>query len=143
MNVMPPFTAWALAVVLSEPGFHISASPWAVTNEDDYLHRISDSRYRTRHPDVILVTAAVGCTDPLAPQPTPTDPPVAYKPQLIPIPSLPWVAFQDMADNTSRVNTQYLSDVWEYAFDQATMATEPPQLRKKVRIKPVADNGLI
>jgi len=137
------FTVWALATVLSELGFQVSASLWAVNNEDDYVAQISSSRYRTGHPDVVLVTASVGETDLMAVQPTAANPAVTYKPQVIPIRSIPWVAFQHLAGNDGTVNTQYLSDVWEYAFDQATRAVESPRLSMNVRIKPVPDHDLI
>ena len=78
------FNTWALAVVLSELGFQVSASLRAVNSEDDYVGQVSESRYSTGHPDVILVTASVGETDLMAPRPTAPNPAVTYKPQLIP-----------------------------------------------------------
>jgi hypothetical protein len=137
------FKTWALAVVLSELGFQVSASLWAVNTKDDYHLRVSDARYRTGHPDVILVTTSVGDTDPMAPQPTSIDPAFVFKPQLIPIRSIPWVAFRHLGGNSGRVNTQYLSDIWEYAFEQATRATGFPTLRMRVRLKLVPDQDLI
>ena len=136
------FKVWALAVVLSELGFQVSASPWAVNTEEDCL-RVSDSRYRTGHPDVILITTSVGDTDLMAPSPISIDPAFVLKPQLIPIRSIPWVAFRHLGDNDGRVNTQYLSDIWEYTFEQVTRATGFPELRMRIHVKPVPDHDLI
>ena len=137
------FNAWALAVVLSELGFQVSASLRVINNEDDDIDQVSHSRYRTGYPDVILVTASVGETDLMASRPTIANTAFTYKPQLIPIRSIPWVAFRHLAGNDGRVNTAYLSDVWEYAFEQATRSTESPSLAMRVRIKQLSDNDLI
>lgn len=137
------FTVWALAVVLSELGFQVSASLWAVSNEEDYELQVSNASYRTGHPDVILVTASVGHTDPMALGATTLGPDVSYKPQLLPIRAIPCVAFNHLACNAGKVNTQFLSDVWDFSFEHVQRAIGSVQLNPRVQLKAISDTGSI
>jgi hypothetical protein len=133
--------AWALAFVLSELGFQVSASTLAVNSKEQYVLQVSDNSLRSGHPDVILVTASVGETDLMAPAPTRINVTAALKPRVIPIRSIPWIAFRRLAGKSSKVTTRYLSDVWEYTFDHTTRVTEIPRLQGgRVRIKLLIKN---
>lgn len=128
--------AWALALVMSELGFQVSVSTSAVNSKEQYVLQVSDNSLRSGHPDVILVTASVGETDSMSPAPTRINVTAALKPRVIPIRSIPWIAFRHLAGKTGKVTTRYLSDVWEYTFDHTTRVTEIPRLTGgRVRIQ--------
>ena len=122
------FQTWSLAVVMSELGFQVSASPYAVSTVAQYDSQLSDSHCHGGRPEVVLVISSVGKTDPLAPEPTRLNVHVNLKPRMVPIRSVPWIAFRRRAGAES-INTKYLSDVWEYAFHEVSRLTSPPSMK--------------
>jgi len=123
-------TVWALALVMSELGFEITAWQYAVASETAYLGHSSTTAHFGSHPQVVLVASSVGRTDLCAPPPTNfngTD--LDRKPQRSPIQAIPLVLYRHLAASTGpdQLSAQYLYDIWQHTFRHATAATGVPR----------------
>jgi len=122
------FRAWSIGVVMSELGFDVSASAFAISTQAQYESQFMDRQHRSGYPDVVLVTASVGHTDLLAPAPTRLQVTIDLKPRLVSIRGVPHIAFRYRAD-ADAVNTKFLCDVFNYSFTHARRVTSTPTLR--------------
>lgn len=111
---------WSLAVLMKRLGFAIEAASEPINTAADYAEACLDSV--SQRPDVILNTGIFGETDTLAGAYAPQRP-LLLKPQITPVRGIPWLAFRHLRNACDMVNTEYLVDVWNYAFSQAQLAT--------------------
>lgn len=115
---------WALAEIMYQLGFEVSASMRAVSSKGDYEAHVEKVNYQTSYQEVILVTSSHGPTDLFA-SGTKTAP--SSKPRIGSIRSIPWIAFRHLSSSKSHVNTKYLSEVWVFTFNHVSSQLELPE----------------
>lgn len=135
---------WALAEIMYQLGFEVSASMRAVSSKEDYETHIEKVGYQASYQEVVLVTSCHGPTDLFARggQATPFS-----KPRIGSIRSIPWIAFRHLNNSKSHVNTKYLSEVWEFTFNTVSGQLQLPGEMEEGYggtyvdfIKPIRDN---
>ncbi|KAL0631271.1 hypothetical protein Q9L58_009870 [Maublancomyces gigas] len=114
---------WALAEIMYQLGFEVSASMSAVSSKGDYETYVEKAGYQATYQEVILVTSSDGPTD-LSARGTQATP--SPSPRIGSIRSIPWIAFRHLSDSKSHVNTKYLSDVWVFTFNHVCGQLELP-----------------
>ncbi len=87
-------------------GFEISASPVAVSSEEDYKRSMSQDQLVGNFPEVVLVTTQVGETDNWSPNEVPSVEDTELRPQIMMVRGIPWLAFRRLRGIERPVNTQ-------------------------------------
>lgn len=67
------------------------------------------------------------------------------RPQVVPLKGVPWLAFRHLRGTESKINVQFLVDVWTYSYEQCRqnidiICTEPPG---HIRLVPKSEQGVI
>jgi hypothetical protein len=119
---------WRTAVVMSELAFDISASLDPIHSSPQYNDFMSGANSGD-HPDVALVTASVGDTDPWMLQQVHTES-LTPRPQIVPIRSIPYVAFGHVRFNNTNLSPEELVDIWNVSFGHAKEAVGVPTLSR-------------
>lgn len=135
---------WALAEILFQLGFEVSASTIAVSSKEGYETHVEKVGYQASYQEVILVVSSHGPTDVFS-RGIPTTP--SSKPRIGSIRSIPWIAFRHLGDSKSHVNTKYLSEVWVSTFNSVSSQLELPSVQRGYYtggscvdfIKPISD----
>src|SRR6266498_1266370 len=81
------------------------------------------------YPDVALVTASVGDTDPWMLQQVHTEF-LTLRPQIVPIRSIPHVAFGHVRSNNTNLSPEEVVDIWNVSFGHAKEAVGAPTLSR-------------
>jgi len=119
---------WRTAVVMSELAFDISASLDPIHSSPQYKDFISDANSGA-YSDVALVTTSVGDTDPWMLQQVHPEP-LTLRPQILPIRSIPYVAFGHVRLGDTNLSPEELVGIWNVSFGHAKEAVEVPTLSR-------------
>ena len=102
-------------------GFDILAASSVISNASEYNHLMNDAPHKFRESSsVFLVVAGIEDTDPWMLNESPSIRNSELRPQLTPIRGIPWLAFRHLRGRDRDVNTQFLADVWSYAYRSAS-----------------------
>ena len=128
---------WTTAAIMCELAFSISVSLKAVYSKEDYMDVVTAAG--DSYPDVVIVAASVGKTDPWMVSGAPSAP-IELRPRVFPILSIPYAAFCHLQKQCNKVNAKDLTDIWKVAFRYANDAVKPPTLSRggKVRLDVVS-----
>jgi len=123
--------AWQMAFVLSVLGFEVSASTFVINTKESYVEYISATQSETPYPDVMLVTASVGDTDPWATSDlgSATIGQELPRPRIVPIKAIPWIVFRHIGKDIYDIDTKDLADIWDYTFTKVMHALKRPVVR--------------
>ena len=108
--------AWTTSTIMAKLGFDVHAALAVVRTVEEYSAMINSQYEFDQSPDVFLVLAMTGKTDPIQLIESPTSWGNAVRPQIIPVRAIPSLAFKHLRGAHGKVNTQYLVDVWNYSF---------------------------
>ncbi|KAL4868841.1 hypothetical protein BDV12DRAFT_196821 [Aspergillus spectabilis] len=120
---------WRTAVVMSELAFDICVFSELIQTEPQYQQFISNTANSGHYADIALVIASVGDTDPWMLQQVHTES-LQLRPQVIPIRSIPHVAFGHVGLEDGIVKPEELVDIWSISFGYAKDAVEAPSLSR-------------
>lgn len=121
---------WNTAVVMHKLGFEISASLEVVNSSAQYAQFVRiNTNHGSQYPDVVLITASVGETDPMMSYKLHAES-MRLRPQIIPIQSVPLVAFGRLQGNDRKVNRDLLVDIWKTSYRFAQAAVQLPTMSK-------------
>ncbi|KAL4769845.1 hypothetical protein BDW60DRAFT_209725 [Aspergillus nidulans var. acristatus] len=132
---------WRTAVVMSELAFDISASSELIQTVSQYQQFTRNAANSGPYADVALVTASVGDTDPWMLHQVHTDS-LRLRPQVIPIRSIPHVAFNHVGLGGESVNPDELVEIWNISFDYAKNAVGAPSLSRGGNVLLPAHEGM-
>jgi len=110
---------WTVASIMGRLGFDVYAAPAVVRTADEYNRVINNSHHFGQSPDVFLVVTTGQETDPMMPAEVPLSPDSFLRPQVTMMRGIPWLAFRHLRGASGKVNTQYLTDIWNYSFRRA------------------------
>ncbi|KAL5312811.1 hypothetical protein ACEPPN_019237 [Leptodophora sp. 'Broadleaf-Isolate-01'] len=118
---------WSVAAAMHILGFEVSASSRAVNSHAEYASFASNTRLGDgAFASIVLVTGNYGETDQMQEFNHRAAGYAGLRPQIMPVRGIPWSAFRHMSGSSSKVNTQYLVDVWSYSFAEAKASVHPP-----------------
>ncbi|KAF4625431.1 hypothetical protein G7Y89_g12734 [Cudoniella acicularis] len=110
---------WSLAAIMMEIGFEISAHYEVLSSQESYENFCQTPLRYGRYPAVALVTRSSGPTDRTSFGKFSSGEHFNLRPRIIALRGTPWEAFRHFRGNSGKGNTQYLVDVWEFAFKRA------------------------
>jgi hypothetical protein len=110
---------WTTAAIMGQLGFDIYAAPAVVRNLASYKSATHQSYRFGEPPDVFLVVTTGGETDPMMLNEVPVLGDTALRPQVTMMRGIPWLAFRHLRGTSSKINIQYLVDVWTISFQKA------------------------
>jgi hypothetical protein len=110
---------WTTASIMGKLGFDVYAAPAIVRTADEYNRVINISHHFGQSPDVFLVVTTGQDTDPMMPVEVPLSHNSTLRPQVTVMRGIPWLAFRHLRGAAGKVNTQYLTDIWNYSFRSA------------------------
>ena len=117
---------WTVASVLQFIGFDVSVLSHVVSSSTTY-ERFMNAAQGPREPaSVFLVTWPHGKTDPMQAYNIKPSGYSGLRPRIMLIREIPWSAFRHLSGSDRPVNTQYLADVWQFAFKNAQESVSPP-----------------
>lgn len=119
---------WATAAVMSKLGFSISISHQPVQTKDQYRLLVTPP-HDDDLPDLVLVAASIGHTDPLIIT-TSTTASLELRPQIMPLLSVPQAAFGRLQKQYTLLDPSELTDIWQMSFRYAKSAVGLPTLSR-------------
>lgn len=124
---------WTIAAIMSELAFSISVSLEIIRSEEDYSESMSTQSPTDSYPDVVLVAASIGDTDPWLFTGS-GESHFELRPQLTPLVSIPYIAFGPLSRRYSTLNPEALVDIWKVAYRYGKEACELPTLSQAARV---------
>jgi hypothetical protein len=107
---------WNTASIMAKLGFDVYAAPAVVRTDDEYNRVMNTSIPFGQSPDVFLVVTTGAETDPMMLNETPLSNGSSLRPQVTVVRCIPWLAFRHLRGDSGSVDTQFLTDVWNYSF---------------------------
>ncbi|KAL5001767.1 hypothetical protein BDV10DRAFT_181930 [Aspergillus recurvatus] len=132
---------WRTAVVMSELAFDISVSSELIQTVPQYQQFTSNTADSGPYADIALVIASVGDTDPWMLQQVHTGS-LRLRPQVIPIRSIPHVAFGHIGLGGESVSPEELVEIWNISFGYAKDAVGAPSLSRGGNVLLPAREGM-
>jgi len=117
---------WTVASILELLGFELSTRGQVALSAYDYRLLRNAALRPQEFASVFLVTSQIGQTDLMEVFGVKSVGYSGLRPQLMPVRAIPWSAFRHLSGSDRQVNTQYLADIWQYAFNSARESVHPP-----------------
>jgi hypothetical protein len=117
---------WTVTAAMHMLGFEVSVSTRAVNSYAEYDSVASNTHLvDSAFANIVLVTGNYGETDQMQQFNHRAAGYAGLRPKIIPVRGIPWSAFRHLSGSSSKVNTQYLVDVWSYSFTEAKASVHP------------------
>lgn len=119
---------WTTMAIMSRLGFDVSIFLNAVQSKEQY-DEILNPPYEDNYSDVVLITSAVGKTDPWIVTENVYQT-LQLRPQIYPLLSIPYAAFGQLQRQYGLVDAAELTDIWKVCFRHAKSAVTMPTLSR-------------